>query len=134
MGVFVDNFYRNQKSGSDLTRAIACFILATALAACGPNTTGGSGALSDGTPVIGTLTGSISEARSEVVVSSPGRWSCQGGYTHADFNGTTTQVPLKCDNGATGTGAIVFQKFQANFVMAFSLSSGETGQVTFIYQ
>lgn len=115
-------------------RNLALLATLSTLAACGPNTTGGSGQLSDGTPLIGTLTGSISEARSDLTVSSPGRWTCKGSYTHAAFDGTTTKVPLTCDNGLTGTGTVVFQKFAASFVMAFSLSSSERGQVTFSFR
>lgn len=38
-----------------------------------------------------------------------------------------------CDNGLTDTGTVVFQPGPVNFLMAFSLSSGERGQVTFAF-
>ena len=87
--------------------------------------------MTDGSSVIGKLSGSPTSNVSTVQIISPKGWTCTGTYSHDDFDGTSTTVPLTCDNGAKGSGVVVFERFALNFVMAFRLDSGDEGSVKF---
>lgn len=114
---------------SHITCALA-LISAVALAGCAM-TTGGSGKTTDGSGVVGRLSGDSLKGVSQVELISPKGWKCSGQYMHDDFDGTSTTVPLTCSDGRTGQGIIVFERFKLDFTMAFNLSDGERGTVTF---
>lgn len=101
------------------------------LAACGTIETGGAGTTTNGEPVAGRL--SLDQATNvfNVDVSSPKGWSCKGSFQKSNNNLRTKTLPLTCNDGKAGTLILTANQFQGQIVGSFTLSSGESGQVTF---
>lgn len=116
-----------------MSKTLSMMAALAILGACAM-TTGGTGSMTDGSSVIGTLSGNPAVNLSTVQIISPKGWACTGSYDHNDFDGTSTTVPLTCDNGAKGSGVMVFERFALNFVMAFRLDSGDEGSVKFAFR
>ena len=111
-------------------RGLAAFVIIATISGCAGKF-GGTGMLSDGSPVVGSIDGSMPRGTTILTVNSPDGWSCAGEYRHEDFNDVSVDVPLKCSNGKTGNGIVVLEKFKADYSMAFSLSDGKKGRVNF---
>lgn len=103
------------------------------LAACDVSR-GGAGSLADGTPVTAKRT--MTAYTETFTLTSAQGWSCTGTAQLGHGNtGAVHQVPLRCTDGATGTGTVTFgsplrgQQGNLNAVLEFRLSDGRAGKV-----
>jgi hypothetical protein len=109
------------------------------LAAACSTPLGGSGQMTDGTPVVAQRTihtGEIEDFR----ITSPDGWTCEGSINYvkqiAVANTTTTTFPLKCSNGVTGSAVVSYPSTDRSYIMkgainlAFTLSNGKKGAVS----
>lgn len=108
--------------------AVAAFALTSA---CQPVSTGGSGQTSDGEPVAGSLAADAMQTEFTATISSPSGWNCSGVVGRPDSPTAIRHIPLRCNNGLTGTLLLTGNQFQQQIVGSFQLSDGRSGQVTF---
>lgn len=97
--------------------------------------TGGAGTTASGTPLAGQIFVDPAAGENRVDITSPGGWTCSSVFGRAETvpnrPSMTRTVPLTCSNGATGQLVLTGNQFQQQIVGSFSLSNGESGQVTF---
>lgn len=109
-------------------RNVCLLIFVLCLSSCA-STRGGSGQTTDGDPVVLEIRrdNDLSES---FVISSVRGWSCIGVLTDEQVNETlrsVIRVPLKCNNGETGTSLISLDRFAGSADFNFRLSDGTTG-------
>lgn len=103
------------------------------LAACSASV-GASAITAKGAPVVADLHGDGAKRITFVTLTSPSRWECRGQFAHDDAIGrskSSVTVPLTCSDGGTGTGIMAVGPRMSKLSMAFSLSNGDSGTITF---
>lgn len=107
------------------------FFLLLALAACGAVHTGGSGQLSNGRPVAGTISRDMKTDIITFSIMSPDGWSCTASKKKDANPPPAFSLPLKCTDGSTGTLLVSVNQFSDTATASFTLSNGKTGSVAF---
>lgn len=111
-------------------RVSASVALLLLVAACAGEM-GGSGRLSTGEPLSGTLTPDVSNGRTIVTVASPAGWSCKSVMDETSGKGAAKTLPMTCTDGASGTMILTMNNIQKQVTGSFQLNNGKTGQVDF---
>ncbi len=113
-------------------KPIQTLLIPLFLTGCISVSSGGSGAMSNGQPIVGKWEHDPQKQEYYVTLISPTGWSCSGEYAGGAIAGnkTITNVPLKCNDGRSGE---ILLSFGQKLVGAFKLSDGQTGSITFIH-
>lgn len=111
-------------------RLFIMFITSILLGGCITASSGGSGEMASGQPIIGKWEHDPSKQENYVTLISPTGWSCFGAYEGGTVAGNEaiTTVPLECTNGTSGK---IVLSLGRKLVGAFVLSEGQTGRITF---
>lgn len=103
---------------------------AIGLAGC-VQTLGGAGQTKGGDPVAGSYSYDYSTQMFDFSVQSPRGWVCKSTFKRSGQNLQIRTVPLTCNDGRKGNLILTLNQIQQQAVGSFTLSNGESGQVTF---
>lgn len=110
--------------------AVAVATVAISLSGC-VQTLGGAGQTKGGDPVAGSYLYDYSTQMFDFSVQSPRGWVCTSRFKRSGQNLQIRTVPLTCNDGRTGNLILTLNQIQQQAVGSFTLSNGESGQVTF---
>lgn len=111
-------------------KAISSTMLCLAVAGC-VESTGGAGLTKSGEPVAGKLALNYQTRMFDVEIQSPKGWKCTSQFEQSGQNMRIRTVPLTCSDGRRGNLVLTSNQYQGQAVGSFTLSNGESGQVTF---